>query len=47
MHLSVLAGLLVTAASTPVWGLKDAILIGRDVGLQEKYDFVIVGGTHV
>lgn len=29
------------AAATPVWG---ALLVGRDVQLQDKYDFVVVGG---
>jgi hypothetical protein len=43
MHLPTLALILATAAATPVWSL-DALLVGRDVQLQDKYDFVIVGG---
>jgi hypothetical protein len=43
MYLSVLA-VLSTAVVSPVWGFRDALLVGRDVELQDKYDFVLVGG---
>ncbi|PVG01348.1 alcohol oxidase [Serendipita vermifera] len=43
MHLPVLAAVLVTTIVTPVKGLGSALLVGRDVELRDKYDFVVIG----
>jgi hypothetical protein len=43
MHLLALTAVLATAI-IPTWALDHALLVGRDVQLQEKYDFVIIGG---
>jgi hypothetical protein len=44
MHFPIFAIILSTVLATSAWGFDDALIIGRDVQLQEKYDFVIVGG---
>jgi ribulose 1,5-bisphosphate synthetase/thiazole synthase len=44
MHIPSFAILLAATVATPALLVNGALLVGRDVELQEKYDFVIVGG---